>query len=69
MNEKLRAFLVVCAALWAFFVTLPMWLVLIYQLLAAAGVPPWVWSLFWCYVPATYIASMMAAVSKAIEAE
>jgi len=45
-------------------ILLPMWYTIVFQLLQAANVAPWVWSLFWAYMPLGFILSFL---SKLVE--
>lgn len=51
---------------WQLFVTLPMWLLLLFSLLTACGdsIPTWTWVLYWCYVPASLLGAILVAVAK-----
>lgn len=65
MNKESAAagcFLVI----WALFVTLPMWLVLVFAILSANDMPVWVWALYWCYVPANIFGTLLAGIIKFI---
>lgn len=37
--------------IWQFFVTTPMWLILLYHLMSANEMPVFAWVLYWAYVP------------------
>lgn len=55
--------------IWTLFVIGPMWFVLIYQLLAASDVQPWVWFLYWAYVPSHVLGQILAGILKLIKDE
>jgi len=48
-------------AVWSLCVTTPMWYILIYFLLTAAGsnLPVAAWVLYWCYVPAGIVGTLL----------
>jgi hypothetical protein len=41
-------------------ILLPMWYTLVFQLLQGANVAPWVWSLFWVYMPLGFILGILS---------
>lgn len=56
-----------CAsAMWSLCVTCPMWLVLLFTILSSIDVPSYAWVLFWCYLPAHIVASVMISVFKVV---
>lgn len=43
-------------------ILLPMWYILLYQILDNVPVEPWVWSIFWVYLPLSVTLSVVGKV-------
>jgi hypothetical protein len=54
-------------AVWTLFVSLPLWYVLLYQLLLAAGVETWVWVIFFGYMPVSMIGVLLSGLVHIVE--
>ena len=52
---------------WNACITTPMWLMLFYQLLAAVDAPPWVWALYFCYLPAHAVGLILGIIVHLLE--
>jgi hypothetical protein len=63
----MKAALAVLAAVLVLLVTLPIWFYLLYKVLVAVNATDLMWFLYWAYVPATFVASGIGSVIKAID--
>lgn len=54
-------------AFWGLLVVLPMWLFLTSQILVASNVDPWVWGLFYGYVPASFFGAVLQTLYKSLD--
>ena len=51
-------------AVWYIIVILPMWMILLFTILASINVPAYAWILFWMYLPAQVIGTVFVQVAK-----
>lgn len=65
-NRKGKITLGCAACVWSFGVTSPMWLILLFALLAAREMPVWAWALYWAYVPAHLLGVLFVALARTI---
>jgi cation transport ATPase len=51
-------------AIWYLVVILPMWMILLYQILVSIEAPAYAWILFWMYLPAQVIGAVFVHTAK-----
>lgn len=49
------------------FVTLPLWFAMLYGILLAIDAQPWLWVIFWTYVPITFILTTLAKIVEQMD--
>lgn len=54
-------------AVLAMFVTLPMWLVLLFGILSRVDAPVWMWGLYWAYIPTSLCIASISIVVKLMD--
>lgn len=53
-------------AVWWLAVILPMWMILLYQILVSVNAPTYSWILFWMYLPAQIAGTLLVHTSKVL---
>lgn len=57
----------IVASVIGLFVLLPMWMLLIYQVLASTNQSTWVWVLYWMYLPISILVSILTKIVEIME--
>ena len=52
--------------IWQLIVTLPMWMILLYQILLSIDAPPYAWILFWMYLPAQIVGALFVQTARSL---
>jgi hypothetical protein len=56
----------VISLLLGLFIVLPIWLVMLYQIMQASHVADWVWVLYWVYVPVCVLAAIVTKLAELV---
>lgn len=68
-EAPLSVYVATASLIWSVLVTLPMWFVMTYAILARIDSPPWLWGLFYAYIPTCFTAYFLQYIWKVLRSQ